>query len=50
MDAYQDWLQALTDEALERSKEHFEIPPVMDRCEALIPPEGSAAAAYYTGP
>ena len=22
----------------------------MDRCEALIPPEGSAAAAYYTAP
>ena len=22
----------------------------MDRCEALIPPAGSAAAAYYTGP
>jgi uncharacterized protein (DUF885 family) len=49
-DAYQAWLQALTDEALARSKEHFEIPEVMDRCEALIPPEGSAAAAYYTGP
>ena len=49
-DAYQSWLQALTDEALSRSKEHFEIPTVMDRCEALIPPEGSAAAAYYTGP
>ncbi len=47
---YQQWLQALTDEALERSKEHFEIPEVMDRCEALIPPAGSAAAAYYTGP
>ena len=48
--AYQTWLQALTDEALSRSKEHFEIPDVMDRCEALIPPAGSAAAAYYTGP
>ncbi|MEY2582451.1 MAG: hypothetical protein QOE09_2300 [Ilumatobacteraceae bacterium] len=48
--AYQGWLQALTDEALARSKEHFEIPDVMDRCEALIPPEGSTAAAYYTGP
>jgi uncharacterized protein (DUF885 family) len=48
--AYQAWLQALTDEALARSKEHFEIPEVMDRCEALLPPEGSAAAAYYTGP
>ncbi len=49
-DAYQAWLQALTDEALARSKEHFEIPAVMDRCEALIPPEGSTAAAYYTDP
>jgi uncharacterized protein (DUF885 family) len=48
--AYQAWLQALTDEALSRSKEHFDIPEVIDRCEALIPPEGSAAAAYYTGP
>lgn len=47
VDAYQAWLKALTDEALARSKEHFEIPAVMDRCEALIPPEGSAAAAYY---
>ena len=44
--AYQAWLQALTDEALSRSKEHFDIPDVIDRCEALIPPEGSAAAAY----
>ncbi len=50
VDAYQNWLQALTDEALTRSKEHFEIPAVIDRCEALIPPEGSGAAAYYTGP
>ncbi|MDO8363707.1 MAG: DUF885 domain-containing protein [Actinomycetota bacterium] len=49
-EAYQQWLQALTDEALLRSKQHFEIPPLMDRCEALIPPAGSAAAAYYTGP
>jgi uncharacterized protein (DUF885 family) len=48
--AYQSWLQAMTDEALGRSREHFEIPDVMDRCEALIPPAGSAAAAYYTGP
>ena len=47
---YQAWLQDLTNEALARSKEHFEIPDVIDRCEALIPPAGSAAAAYYTGP
>ena len=50
VEAYRTWLQALTDEALARSKEHFEIPSVMDRCEALIPPEGSAASAYYTDP
>ena len=49
-DAYRAWLQSLTDEALARSKEHFDIPPEIDRCEALIPPEGSSAAAYYTGP
>jgi uncharacterized protein (DUF885 family) len=50
VDAYQHWLQAVTDDALARSKAHFEIPEQIDRCEALIPPEGSAAAAYYTGP
>ncbi|MBI5089400.1 MAG: DUF885 domain-containing protein, partial [Actinobacteria bacterium] len=50
LDAYREWLQAMTDEALRRSAEHFEIPEVMNRCEALIPPAGSAAAAYYTGP
>ena len=49
-EAYRQWLQEMTDEALERSKEHFEIPAQIDRCEALIPPAGSAAAAYYTGP
>lgn len=49
-DAYRAWLQELTDEALRRSHEHFEIPEVMDRCEALIPPAGSAAAPYYTPP
>lgn len=49
-DAYQAWLQELTDEALARSKVHFEIPAEIDRCEALIPPAGSSAAAYYTGP
>ncbi len=49
-DAYQAWLQELTDEALDRSKAHFEIPAEMDRCEALIPPAGSSAAPYYTNP
>jgi uncharacterized protein (DUF885 family) len=50
VDAYREWLQAMTDEALARSAEHFDIPERMNRCEAHIPPPGSAAAAYYTGP
>jgi uncharacterized protein (DUF885 family) len=49
-DEYRAWLQEITDEALERSLEHFEIPEQMRRCEALIPPAGSAAAPYYTAP
>jgi uncharacterized protein (DUF885 family) len=49
-DDYQAWLQELTDEALERSKEHFEIPAEIDLCEARIPPAGSGASAYYTNP
>ncbi len=50
VDAYRAWLQDVTDEALERSAPYFDIPEVMNRCEVLIPPEGSAAAAYYTSP
>jgi uncharacterized protein (DUF885 family) len=50
VDAYREWLQAMTDEALVRAGENFEIPEKMNRCEALIPPAGSAAAPYYTGP
>jgi len=49
-DEYRAWLQEMTDEALARSKDHFEIPDVIDRCEARIPPAGSAAAPYYTSP
>ena len=49
-EAYQAWLQEVTDDALARSAPYFDIPEVMNRCEALIPPEGSAAAAYYTSP
>jgi uncharacterized protein (DUF885 family) len=50
VDAYQSWLQDLTDEALARCKDHFEIPDAIDRCEVLIAPEGSSAAAYYMDP
>jgi uncharacterized protein (DUF885 family) len=49
-DEYRAWLQGITDQALERSLDHFDIPEPMRRCEALIPPAGSAAAPYYTSP
>ena len=50
VDAYRDWLQSMTDDALRRAGEQFDIPEVMNRCEVHIPPAGSAAAPYYTGP
>ena len=49
-DEYQQWLQSVTDRAIERSLEHFDIPEQMRHCEALIPPAGSAAAPYYSPP
>lgn len=50
VEAYRRWLQELTDDALARSAEHFDIPEEMNRCTVMIPPEGSSAAAYYTPP
>jgi len=51
VDAYREWLQYLTDEAISGlSGKEFDIPPSIARCEVRIPPEGSAAAAYYTSP
>ena len=51
VDAYRAWLQYLTDEAISGlSGKEFDIPPSIARCEVRIPPEGSAAAAYYTPP
>jgi uncharacterized protein (DUF885 family) len=51
VDAYRDWLQAMTDEAIEGlDGTEFEIHPSIRRCDVRIPPEGSAAAAYYTPP
>jgi uncharacterized protein (DUF885 family) len=51
VDAYREWLQALHDEALsELHGSHFEIAEEIRRVEVMIPPPGSAAAAYYTGP
>lgn len=50
-DAYRDWLQAVSDEATARLNGwQFEIPDALLRCDIGIPPEGSAAAAYYTPP
>ena len=51
VDAYREWLQYLTDEAISGLQgREFDIPPSIARCEVRIPPEGSAAAAYYTPP
>jgi uncharacterized protein (DUF885 family) len=50
-DAYQRWLQELHDRALsDLHGKHFDIPEEIRRIEVMIPPPGSAAAAYYTGP
>lgn len=51
VDAYRSWLQYVTDEAIDGlSGREFDIPASIARCEVRIPPEGSAAAAYYTPP
>ncbi len=51
VDAYRSWLQYVTDEAIDGlSGREFDIPASISRCEVWIPPEGSAAAAYYTPP
>jgi len=51
-DNLRNWLQELMDEAMSFliDNKHFDIPPVMRRCEAMISPPGGAAAMYYTGP
>lgn len=51
VDAYRDWLQALTDETTASlNGAQFDIPPPLDQCVVGIPPEGSGAAPYYTPP
>jgi uncharacterized protein (DUF885 family) len=51
VDAYRDWLQATTDEAIDGlDGREFDIHPSIRACHVRIPPEGSAAAAYYTPP
>ena len=51
VDAYQQWLQDVSDDAIARlNGSQFDIPEPLLRCEIGIPPEGSAAAPYYTPP
>jgi uncharacterized protein (DUF885 family) len=51
VEAYRTWLQYLTDEAISGlSGQQFDIDPSIRQCNVRIPPEGSAAAAYYTPP
>jgi uncharacterized protein (DUF885 family) len=51
VDAYRSWLQYLTDEAIAGlNGREFDIDERIRRCDVRIPPEGSAAAAYYTPP
>ena len=51
VEAYREWLQYVTDEAIDGlAGVEFDIPDSIRRCEVRIPPEGSAAAAYYTPP
>jgi uncharacterized protein (DUF885 family) len=51
VDAYRQWLQDVSDDATARlDGNQFDIPPPLLRCDIGIPPEGSAAAAYYTPP
>ncbi|HET9733327.1 MAG TPA: DUF885 domain-containing protein [Acidimicrobiales bacterium] len=51
VDAWRAWLQDLTDAAIERLHgAHFDIPDPLRRCRVGIPPEGTAAAPYYTPP
>lgn len=50
-DAYRQWLQDESDAATAKLNGwQFDIPEPLLRCEIGIPPEGSAAAAYYTAP
>jgi len=46
-----DWLQQIMDEAIEGlDGPHFDISGPVRRVESLIAPDGSSAAAYYSGP
>jgi uncharacterized protein (DUF885 family) len=51
VDEFRQWLQGLLDSTIaELNGVHFDIPGPVQRVEAMIAPEGGAAAMYYTGP
>lgn len=51
VDAWHRWLQDVSDDATARlNGTQFDIPEPLLRCDIGIPPEGSAAAPYYTPP
>jgi uncharacterized protein (DUF885 family) len=51
VDAWRDWLQQTTDEAIAAlDGTEFDIAPELRRCDVVIPQAGSAAAPNYTPP
>ena len=51
VDKFRQWLQDLLDTTVEQlNGVHFDIPEPVQRVEAMIAPDGGAAAMYYTGP
>jgi uncharacterized protein (DUF885 family) len=49
--AFQDWMQKLSDKALNDLRDvHFEIPDELMRLECRIAPPGGGVGAYYTAP
>lgn len=47
--ALQTWMQKLSDSTIEDMRQHFHIPPPMDKVEAMIAPTQDGGI-YYTGP
>jgi uncharacterized protein (DUF885 family) len=51
VDAFRDWLQKLSDQALTDLRGvHFDIPDEIMRLDCRIAPPGGSAGAYYTSP
>ncbi|MBB5918641.1 uncharacterized protein (DUF885 family) [Nocardia transvalensis] len=49
--AFEDWMQGLSDHALDSLRgKHFDIPDALMTLECSIAPPGGGVGAYYTGP